>query len=346
MLISCVETSMDFDMPEESFEVSFRPDVSTDDSFSDYESESTRATVTTSNTIKTFGVYAYETSRNFSTATSTPAFMCNQKVERSNIYWVYDPVKLWPAKVGNTYVSRLSFFAYSPYTATNTGVSPALTTTTTTRGYPVLNFTVPNTIKAQIDFLVANPLLNKTMADRNPTTKNLDIKFRHALSCIKFTGKLNANLDSAKVTKITLTNFRNKAKIDYTTTSFNWTSHANRVSYELIEGVGLRNIAHTKKNEVLSIMESNQNLMVMPQSLANTYKLTINVDYYLPFSDGGPVSLSKTVNLNTLISGSLEIGKQYTINIEIGEKDNLTDLTLNCSIEDWNKVTVNVPTFD
>ena len=80
LLASCVETSMDFDMPEESYEVSFSPDISTDDSFTDYVSKTTRATVTTNSSMKTFGVYTYETFINFAPSTSTAEYMFNQKV--------------------------------------------------------------------------------------------------------------------------------------------------------------------------------------------------------------------------------------------------------------------------
>ena len=72
----------------------------------------------------------------------------------------------------------------------------------------------------------------------------------------------------------------------------------------------------------------------------------LEIDYYLPFSDGGPVKIIREFNLNTLISGSLEMGKHYTINLTMGDIDNLTDLPVSCSIVDWNKVTVDVPTFD
>ena len=374
LLASCVETSMDFDMPEESYEVSFSPDISTDDSFTDYVSKTTRATVTTNSSMKTFGVYTYETLRNFDQSTSTPEFMCNQKVEKQSSLWVYDPIKMWPGKVGDIYIARLSFFAYSPYAATGDVNSPIkLTTTTQTKGCPKISYIVPDKIKDQIDFLVADPLYNKTMADRDPKTKNLLVNFKHALSSISFTGTLNANLDSAKVTKIIQKNFLNTGEINYTNTSFTCDAIGTTKSdYELEYNSGLKNLALTQKNVTENIMETGQKLMVIPQ---NTYSVVttttetpgkwpwskptittttetiytsiyLEIDYYLPFSDGGPVKIIREFNLNTLISGSLEMGKHYTINLTMGDIDNLTDLTVSCSIVDWNKVTVNVPTFD
>ena len=202
-------------------------------------------------------------------------------------------------------------------------------------------------IKDQIDFLVSTPLLNKNKNNIN-STKKLQVYFNHALSCIEFTAKLNANLDSAKVSNITLTNLSNSGKIEYNDMSFIWTDLSSTlVNYNLSKESGLNNRAFTVKNEVKSILDDNHSLMILPQNISDeNIKLEIKTEYFLPFSDGGPVILEKSLPLKELLSDKLEIGKRYTINIQFTEKDSLTSLDLTCNIKNWNEVTFDVPTFD
>jgi len=87
-----------------------------------------------------FGVFAYQSTTNWSANSLAAEFMYNQKISwgknASNVdMWVYDPVKFWPngldaangdndpsnsAIQDNTYAKMLNFFAYAPYTANTT----------------------------------------------------------------------------------------------------------------------------------------------------------------------------------------------------------------------------------
>lgn len=158
-----------------------------------------RATVTTTDNIADFGVFAYYTGQTaFATALSnidnnsgdapiaTPNFMYNQDVNRNDANqtpesavisgWNYSPLKYWP----NNSNDKITFFAYSPFSvdcAKSNGVNSI------EEGLPSVTFTVNETVKQQQDLLWANPEVDKT---KQTITENVKFTFNHALSRIGF----------------------------------------------------------------------------------------------------------------------------------------------------------------
>ncbi len=126
---------------------------------------------TTSLQTNGFGVFAYQTTGDYS-ASATPNFMYNTKVSTAS--WTYSPIKYWPNQIqnGNTdsqpatayQADKVSFFAYAPHVAATaaTGVptgdvTSGITalTTNATAGDPKVTYKVTNDLDNQVDLLWA-----------------------------------------------------------------------------------------------------------------------------------------------------------------------------------------------
>ena len=136
-----------------------------------------------------FGVFAYQTTGNYS-ASATPNFMYNTKVSTSS--WTYSPIKYWPNQIqaGNTdsqpatayQADKVSFFAYAPHVAAtaSTGVptgdvTSGITalTSNATAGDPKVTYKVTNDLDNQVDLLWAvsraDTWTNVAGGDNTPT---------------------------------------------------------------------------------------------------------------------------------------------------------------------------------
>ena len=126
---------------------------------------------TTSLQTNGFGVFAYQTTGNYS-ASATPNFMYNTKVSTSS--WTYSPIKYWPNQIqaGNTdsqpatafQADKVSFFAYAPHVAATAstgavtgGTDEGITalTTNATEGDPKVTYKVSADLDKQVDLLWA-----------------------------------------------------------------------------------------------------------------------------------------------------------------------------------------------
>lgn len=143
----------------------------------------TRAADFTKENLTSMGVFAYSTQGSNFSSSSTPNFMCNQKVEKaagSGGSWTYTPVKYWPGNSND----KLSFFAYAPH-----GTAGLIPSGNTASNYPFLTYIVPTAEAEQTDLLAAQPLLNQTYAMHSG---NVDFKMKHALAKITFKVKNEA----------------------------------------------------------------------------------------------------------------------------------------------------------
>ncbi len=126
---------------------------------------------TTSLQTNGFGVFAYQTTGDYS-ASATPNFMYNTKVSTSS--WTYSPIKYWPNQIqsGNTdsqpatafQADKVSFFAYAPHVAATAstgavtgGTDEGITalTTNATAGDPKVTYKVSADLDKQVDLLWA-----------------------------------------------------------------------------------------------------------------------------------------------------------------------------------------------
>ena len=127
---------------------------------------STRATVTTSNTIQDFKVWGYYRKSDNSEYTS---FMEGQVVSKAGDEWVYSPVRFWPTS------GEVDFYS----------VSPADVTTSITEEAQIVDYTVNTDPALQIDLLYA---ANMECTNRN-SSEGVPVNFRHALSQVVFKAK-------------------------------------------------------------------------------------------------------------------------------------------------------------
>ena len=117
-----------------------------------------------------FGVFAYQTSGDYSSS-ATPNFMYNTLV--SGASWTYSPIKYWPNQIqaGNTdgqpatafKADKVSFFAYAPRVAatastgavTGTDEGIIALTSNSTAGDPKVTYKVSADLDKQVDLLWA-----------------------------------------------------------------------------------------------------------------------------------------------------------------------------------------------
>jgi len=116
---------------------------------------------------KGIGVFAFYQPANSATVKApiytsikypTPDFMYNQnvKTDASGDVWSYSPIKYWPNNNGD----KLSFFAYAPYDENMAWEE--LGFKTNARGTVMTKtFVINNAVDEQIDYLFAEPTLNK-----------------------------------------------------------------------------------------------------------------------------------------------------------------------------------------
>ena len=143
-----------------------------------------RASLTTTENIRSFGVFAIYHDDDATTAVTSPNFMNNEVVSKSastsdspqayGTGWTYSPIKYWPNEAGDL----IDFYAYSPYESNkrwNEGK---------------VNISIASDENNQIDYLVANAMLNK---NKNNTNGQVTFTFNHALSRVGF--KVEAVID-------------------------------------------------------------------------------------------------------------------------------------------------------
>ena len=129
---------------------------------------STRAAVTTSNTLQDFKVWGYYKQNDNSDYTT---FMEGQVVNKAGNEWVYSPVRFWPT------LGEVDFYSVSP---------ASVETDITKDAQQIVDYTVAMNPSEQIDLLYA---VNMGCDDRNPGSDGVAVNFRHALSQVVFKAK-------------------------------------------------------------------------------------------------------------------------------------------------------------
>ncbi len=131
---------------------------------------STRANVTTSNTIQDFKVWGYYKASNSQPDDDYITFMDGQEVERSGSEWVYSPVRFWPSS------GPVDFYSVSP---------ADVTANITKEAKQIVDYTVETDPAQQTDLLYA---VNMRCL-RSGKDDGVPVNFRHALSQVVFKAK-------------------------------------------------------------------------------------------------------------------------------------------------------------
>lgn len=123
-----------------------------------------------------FGVFAYKGNMNGANNSLAPNFMYNVEVAHDGTSYTYSPIRFWPSVS-----EKLSFWAYSPYSASpvlyKAGVGSTTEFTSATKGIPDIQYTADG----HTDFMVSDVVRNKTSNDNSGVVV---IPFNHALSMV------------------------------------------------------------------------------------------------------------------------------------------------------------------
>lgn len=145
----------------------------------------TRATpIETANFYDSFGVLASVYTGSWSETACLPDYMYNVEVTKASSWTTSYH---WPGSGRN-----VRFFAYAPYNGTGISLSSA-----TKAGTPTITYTVPKSVGAQRDLLVA-----ATSGIAGNTVAAAPLTFRHALTAVRFT--TGDDMLAGRITKITL----------------------------------------------------------------------------------------------------------------------------------------------
>lgn len=241
------------------------------------------------------------------------------KYSSKDTKWTYSPVQYWLPQ------GHIDFLAYAPYDSQYDKQ--------VAKDNQKLNFTVNSTITAQKDLLWANAT-NKTMTDKTVT-----FTFKHALSRLGYTVKLNKNYTGTTITlnKITLAGssdgtekaFYTTGTIDLSKTSSTdlWTISTPAAKQKFDWFSGTQTLATTDyKNP-----DANY-LFVIPQNFSATAtdKLYVIVEYTIEGYKDVTTAMKNTVYKR--LDKEFEQGKAYTINLNIG----LTPIEFNAEVNDWD----------
>ena len=246
----------------------------------------------------------------------------NVKVKYSSkdTKWTYSPLMYWLPQ------GHIDFLAYAPYDSQYDNQQ-------ITKDNQKLDFTVNSTITAQKDLLWANAT-NQTKTDKTVT-----FTFKHALSRLGYTVKLNNDYSGAAftLTKITLAGssdgtenaFYTTGTIDLSKTSSEglWTISDPDAKQKFDWFSGTQTLATTDyKNP-----DANY-LFVIPQdfSATATDKLYVIVEYTIKDYNG--VTATMTNKVYKKLEKNFEQGKAYTIKLSLGLTPIEFDVT---TVEKW-----------
>ena len=154
---------------------------------------STRATVTTSNTIQDFKVWGYYKKNDNTDYTS---FMEEQVVNKAGNEWVYSPVRFWPTS------GEVDFYSVSP---------ASVETNITKDAQQIVDYTVNTDPSKQIDLLYAVNM------ECTKSSNGVPVNFRHALSQVVFKAKtVNPNIE-VQIESIKLNHIMGKGTFTFPT---------------------------------------------------------------------------------------------------------------------------------
>lgn len=225
-------------------------------------------------------------------------YFCNTRLEQAES-WTYSPLRYWPMEPAK----RLSFFAYSPHTATVDGNGdPAAVTTphvpypavASETGVPVIDYTVPANIRDQIDLLWA------TVQDKNIESPLVDFSMKHALCALAFSVKFANGTEivrgySVNVTGITVSGVYGSAVLDLGTGVWAFDTIIPPADEYVLKNADLNQVKPTlptgKGNSFNCLDDDAGMLMLIPQDLSNGV-LTVELEFIATDSSVTPNTAS------------------------------------------------------
>lgn len=171
------------------------------------------------------------------------------KKEGSNCF-VADNTK-WPA------AGTVSFYAYAPYNDASFTLNDNNKT---------IHYSVPTNVEKQPDFIVANSE-GKSFSSSSANTP-VDLHFRHALTAITFS--VSDDMEKGVINSIKIEGVKGEG--DYNLSTNAWSVSSSSASYNVPISAGGLSVGTGTVN-----LAANATLMMIPQTLVDGAKVTINI---------------------------------------------------------------------
>lgn len=297
------------------------PNQKAEINFSTIVSKATRASELTTDGLKEYKVFAYNTGTDVMSADVSldgKEFMNGVllKWDDTNKNWGMDPAGpyYWPLD------EKIQFFAYSPVS----GVTYTAPTGSAT-GYPSFNYTIGD-VASQKDLVVA--YANDKTKPETPNTP-VELTFKHILTQINFKLKGSDADYTYTVTEISLSDIQNTGTFTYDEPSKigDWSSTSGTGTY-----VYAATYSDFTGTADLTIATGDNGLMLMPQTLGENAK--IKITYSTKKGDTGYFDGTKEVSLKgeTWKAGDKIL---YTLSLPSGAEG----VTFKSTVGGWNKET-------
>ena len=282
--------------------------------FGTYVAQTKTVAITTDN-ITDFGVYGYYSDGADWSATLTPNFMFDQKVEGSHAGgFSYSPIKYWPNEASD----KLSFFAYAPYKSSTNGIAEY--SANNAAGAPTIRYTFPAEESNQVDILWATPVLNKVRDNDGDISKKIQFSFNHALSRLGLQvryladqvnvggtiGEATAAATKIYLNSVTFTStFASSGILNLQDGS--WDSVVAGSSKSFTREFGAGEAGSLVSNENAAFISGDDYVMMMPQAGAQSIDVQV---VYTVVTEDASLSGGKSIITNT-ISNSTSLSAQH-----------------------------------
>lgn len=227
-----------------------------------------------------FGVFAFYQPNGTWNSSRKPNFMYNEEVVYNGSTYSYAPVRYWPSNDEN----KISFWAYSPYSA-----NPDLLKVNTTTAYTSNTNNIPDIrfeVDGQTDLMASAIVKDKTYS--NCTTPGVvSFTFNHLLSLIEFTvEKVDPNDDyTVTLTSISFENIYNTGIYKNSNSTWNIGNTTPRQSLPAFSGSQTVITTEASVWEDPSDPVTPVTVMPLPQTLVST-TARLCIEYTLSW-DGG-----------------------------------------------------------
>ena len=215
----------------------------------------TRGTMNTGTVVDNFGVSANYIQNGSSAESTGQSLFHNKEAKKEGSNWFvadYEEYEKWPT------AGKVSFYAYAPYQDASF---------TLYDNNKTIHYKVPTDVEKQPDFIVAKSE-NQSFTSSSANTP-VDLQFRHALTAITFS--VSDDMEKGVINSIKIEGVMGEGDYDLSTNAWS-VSSSSAASYNvpistggLAVGTGTVNLA------------ANATLMMIPQTLGDGAKVTINI---------------------------------------------------------------------
>ena len=213
----------------------------------------TRGTMNTGTVVDNFGVSANYIQNEGSAEQS---FFQDREAKKEGSNWFVADNEKWPA------AGTVSFYAYAPYNVSSLQWKGDDEVTKN----KTIHYTVPTNVEKQPDFIVAKSE-GKSFTSSSANTP-VDLQFRHALTAITFS--VSDDMEKGVINSIKIEGVKGEG--DYNLSTKEWSVSSSSASYNVPISAGGLSVGTGTVD-----LAANATLMMIPQTLGDGAKVTINI---------------------------------------------------------------------